>query len=152
MDSAIALFLLLLVGSLALSLLLRFRLRRLRDRLRRRIGARFPDTEMLKLDLYANFFGVRSRGFNQIRGMGGLVLTPQYLYFLRAAPQKEFAIPLDAIHRIDYPRQFLGKSILYPLLRVTYTLDGEEEEIAWAVRQPQEWGKVIARAIAPTRA
>lgn len=149
MTTAIALFLLLLVGSLAISLVIRLWLNRMQNRLKRKIGMRFPEAEILKLDLSANLFGVRSRGYKQLRGTGGLVLTPQYLYFLRAVPEKEFAIPLDAIEQIDHPRQFLGKSILYPLLRVTYTLDGRQEEIAWAVRQPNEWKAAIARAIAP---
>ncbi|MEO1209911.1 MAG: hypothetical protein AAFX78_10255 [Cyanobacteria bacterium J06638_20] len=147
MHPAIALALLTLLIGTALVLLLRFQVMRIRRRLMRKIGMRFPEAEILKLDLSANLFGVRSRGHKQIRGTGGLVLTHQYLYFLRAVPEKEFAVPLQTIQQIDHPQQFLGKSIFYPLLRVTYTLDGKEEEITWAVRQPEAWKAAIAQVL-----
>jgi hypothetical protein len=147
MDAAIALLLIVVLGSLALGLLVGLLLRQLRQRLRRQIEQRWAPSDRLKLSLTANLFGVRSHGYRQIRGIGGLVLTPQDLYFLRAAPRKEFVVPLAAIRRIDHPQQFLGKSILYPLLRVTYEQDGQVDEIAWAVQHPQAWKAAIARAI-----
>lgn len=147
MQPAIALLLLLLLGSLVLIGLLGLLLRQLRERLRRQIERRFAAADVLKLDLSANLFGVRSRGYRQVRGIGGLVLTTDALYFLRAVPRQEFVVPLMAIRRIDHPQQFLGKSIFYPLLRVTYELEGQTDEIAWAVRHPQDWQAAIARAI-----
>jgi hypothetical protein len=91
---------------------------------------RFPNARAIVSG--ANFFGQESSGVGQLRGNGTLVLTDQELYFERWLPQREYRIPLSAIHSIETPTAFLGKSNSRPLLKVNYQdADGNTDAMAW---------------------
>jgi hypothetical protein len=115
-------------------------------RLEAAVLERFPREDILACDPGANFFGERSRGGRQIRGNGALVLTREALYFLRAAPEKEYRVALTDITGVTLPKTFNGKSIFFPLLCVSYRADGGDDAMAWAVRKPRAWREAIERA------
>lgn len=135
-----------IAGVAALLAVLALVFARVRRRLERRVRARFSDGEMLGATTAANFFGQLSLGGRQIRGNGALVLTPDCLCFLRAAPEREYVIPLADITGLSLPRVFNGKSVLTPLLRVDFRHDGADDAMAWALREPQLWLDAIAAA------
>ena len=86
-------------------------------------------------DSRANFFGVKSLGFKQIRGNGELVVTSRGIKFTRWFPEKEIFIPRERIIRMERTRSFLKKSIFRALAKVIFYNDrGEMDEIAWFVK------------------
>ena len=108
---------------------------------------RFDLREIIGATTKANFFGEKSKGGCQVRGNGALVLTKEELFFIRAAPEKEFSIPVQNITNISLPRSFNGKSILHPLLCVHFRVENKEDAMAWAIKKPQRWQKAIEAVI-----
>ena len=130
-------------GLLVLFLILRTVMGAVRGRMEQVIQERFKREEMLAATPSASFFGVESLGGRQVRGNGALVLTRDEIWFHRAAPAKEFRIPISDVVEVTLPRSFCGKSILRPLLCVRYKTEKGEDAIAWAVRQPERWKAAI---------
>ncbi|MDA3790895.1 MAG: hypothetical protein PF503_20665, partial [Desulfobacula sp.] len=91
----------------------------------------------------ANFFGEKSKGGKQIRGNGAIVLTKDQLFFIRAMPFKEYIIPIESINRVSMPNSFNGKSVFSKLLCVHYNVEGIEDSIAWAIKNPVKWKESI---------
>lgn len=111
------------------------------------IRERFSEADIVRQSIGANFFGEQSKGGNQVRGNGALVLTKDQLFFLRAVPRKEYIIPISKIINITLPKSFNGKSIFRPLLCVHYDTGGNPDALAWAVKDPGEWKKTIESMI-----
>jgi hypothetical protein len=117
-----------------------------RKNLERVVSERFNPTEVLRKDLWANYFGRKSKGTMQIRGNGALVLTNAQLWFLKAVPRTEIDIPLNQIIRVSTTQSHLGKTIFRPLLFVEFETADGPDSIAWALRKPDAWVRAIEAA------
>ncbi len=109
------------------------------------VRTRFSSGDIVRMNATANFFGRRSWGLAQVRGNGVLVLTPKLLWFMQAIPRRETSVALNEIKEVSEPRSFLGKSIVSPLLCVTFDTPEGEDAIAWAVGDRKEWVEDIER-------
>ncbi len=100
---------------------------------------RYRDKE-IHAEANANSFGVESRGMNQMRGNGLLLLTSHELVFGMFTPETEVVIPLTNITTIDIVKWHLGKSVFKPLLKVYFVNDeGNKDSIAWWIANPEDW-------------
>ncbi len=109
-----------------------------------RIAEHLKGSQILMKDLRANCFGLESAGVFQPRGNGGLVLTESELHFFKFLPRTELQVPLDAIIEITLVRSHLGKPTLHKLLKVSFSLGGKMDSIAWYVTDPEAWQGRIA--------
>lgn len=107
------------------------------------ILTRFDKDKILSSTTRSNFFGEKSKGPKQVFGKGGLVITENELYFIRAYPQAEFSIPIKAITQTSLPKRFNGKSVFVELLCVEYTKDGTTDAMAWSIKSPEKWKALI---------
>ncbi len=148
MTETLTIILTVLVFLVFLSFLLGIIFRSVRQKCAKVVRARYGGKPLRRMDLHVNYLGVRSGGLGQIRGNGVLVLTEDELWFYRAAPAREYPVPLDAIRGINMPKSFLGKSIFRPLLCVEYdTGDGATDEIGFIVRDPAAWRAAIEEVL-----
>jgi hypothetical protein len=108
-----------------------------------KIHEKFGHRELLGATTGANLFGLKSAGFQQIRGNGALILTHDKLVFLRIAPEKEYVIPVDSILNVSMPRSFNGKSVFRSLLHIKFAANEGEDEIAWGLKNPEVWKDAI---------
>ena len=110
------------------------RMRKIRKECRETLTERYSPGDIIRHDNNANYFGMESFKGKQIRGKGVLVLAQRELYFLRLLPRMELCIPLKRIKRVVTPSNFLGKSLLKPLLKVDFQdEDGTLNSVAWYV-------------------
>ena len=107
--------------------------------LENRIAPLYKPDEIIMKDLKANSFGLESAGVWQARGNGGLVLTGKELHFFMLIPSKEVRVPLDAITELTLTKRHLGKATIYNLLKVSFSVDGKMDSIAWYLTDPQAW-------------
>lgn len=119
-----------------------------RRKLLRVVEERFAGNRIVLMALSANFFGLKSRGGRQIprtgrRGNGALVLTDDELWFCLAAPSREISIPIGAIRAVDIKRSHLGRTVFRPLLAVSFTFQGKDEQVAWYVKDAAKWKAAI---------
>jgi hypothetical protein len=133
-------------GLLVLLLLLGFIAGLVRRRLQAELESRLPGRRVLRRSLRANFFGFASLGPAQLRGNGALVLLPEELYFLMAAPRREIRIPLERIIETSLVRSHLGKTIFRSLFHVAYHGGEGDDAVAWAVPDPQGWREAVELA------
>jgi hypothetical protein len=133
-------------GVLVLLLLLGFIAGLVRRRMKAELESRLPGRRVLRRSLRANFFGFASLGPAQLRGNGALVLLPEELYFLMAAPRREIRIPLVRITATSLVKSHLGKTIFRSLLHVAYRGGEGDDAVAWAVPDPQGWRDAIDQA------
>jgi len=111
------------------------RMRKIRRECRQTLAQRYSPGDIICHDNMANYFGIESYKGKQIRGNGVLVLAQRELYFLRLLPRMELCIPLKRIKRVVTPSNFLGKSVLKPLLKVDFhDEDGILNSVAWQVK------------------
>ena len=137
----IALF---VIGGLAtLFIILRSVMGAIRKKLEAHVEQKFDKREIVAASTGANFFGQQSKGGKQIRGNGALVLTKEFLYFFRAMPFKEFTLPIQSITEVTLPRSFAGKSIFSALLCIHYRAAGQQDAMAWAIKDPKQWKRAI---------
>jgi hypothetical protein len=115
----------------------------LKGPLEARIGAHYRPDEILMKDLAANSFGVESRGVWQGRGNGGLVLTKDYLHFFRFVRGADLRVSLRAITDLSFTKSHLGKSTIFDLLKVRFSVDGATDSIALYLTDPTAWKKRI---------
>lgn len=139
------------IGILLLFLVFRKLLGSVRKKLETAVRERFDKEDIIGATLRANFFGEKSKGGRQARGNGALILTKDIIWFMRAVPEKEFVIPVGSIKEITLPKSFNGKSVLAPLLCVHYTDGDREDAMAWAIKEPDKWKKVIEAVVAKNR-
>ena len=96
----------------------------------------------------ANFFGIESLGFIQVRGNGILMLTEKDLVFGMFQPTRDFLIPLALIEKIELTESHLTKTVFQPLLKVYFTNEkGEADSVAWWVANPSEWKNLLEQCV-----
>jgi hypothetical protein len=135
-------------GAVVLLLILLGIARLLEKRRAQQVLARFAGQEVLGLTSNALFFGRESLGMAQVRGNGGLVLTPEQLFFEMWAPRRQVAIPVGSIGAITTPKSHLGKSRFRPLLKVEYKNEaGNADSCAWLVRNLETWRAALERLV-----
>lgn len=111
-----------------------------------RASARAEALELLggveprRLDDQVNCFGLASRGMAQVRGTGCLAAGEDEIVFVLWYPRRTLRIVRSMILAVDTPKSHLGKTRARPLLRIRFTtLTGEEDAIAWWVRDLPGW-------------
>ncbi len=114
-----------------------------RRRLLSVVEDRFAGRKIILMALNANYFGHKTEGGKQIRGNGALVLTEDELWFSLAVPQRELSIPINQITAVELTRSHLGKTVFRSLLAVSFNHQGRQEQIAWAVNDPEKWRGAI---------
>ena len=147
MNTGITITVSVIFGLALLFVIMGFIYSRIGKRLQKLIANRFDKEEMLGATTRANFFGIKSKGGAQIRGNGALVLTKKGLYFFRAAPQKEYKIPMRSIQSVSMPKFFNGKTAFVPLLCIRYNTHYGEDSIAWALKDAKKWKDTIENMI-----
>lgn len=145
MNPGLTIALSVLIGLTILIAILGLVFSRTRRKLDRLVAEKFDRREILGATIRANFFGVKSKGGAQIRGNGALVLTGDEIHFIRAVPLMEFSIPKSSIRKVSTPRSFNGKSVLVPLLCVSYDTEAGEDSVAWALPNTMQWKDAIER-------
>ncbi len=111
--------------------------------------ARYPKESWLAASQRATFFGQRSKGGKQVKGNGLMILTRKELHFHLLLPDREWTLPIASIQKVENPRSFMGKSILRPLLKLTYFDEaGWTDEIAFAVPDVAAWTKSLNALLA----
>ena len=105
------------------------------------IGAKFQESEIIKISENANYFGLESKGVKQIRGNGVLILTKEMLYFeMWVKPKTIVKIPINSIEKIESVKSHLRKSRFQKLLKVIFMDEqGNPDSVAWLVRDLEEW-------------
>lgn len=112
------------------------------------IEEQFTGKEVLLTSRGANFFGQESKGVNQIRENGILILTDKELYFGMWTPKKELKVPIVAIKDVGNPKSFLGKSVFRKLLKVSFENEiGEIDKAAWYVKALETWTRTLEELI-----
>ena len=145
MNTGLTIVLSIILGLLFLFAVLGLFFSQIRRKLGKLVTDKFDKEEILGATTRANFFGIKSKGGNQIRGNGALVLTRNEIYFIRAVPQKEYRIPISSIRKVSTPRFFNGKSALVSLLCVNYDTEYGEDSIAWALKNTKKWKDAIEK-------
>ncbi len=107
--------------------------------LKQRIAANYRPEEILLQDLRANSFGQESTGRLRLRGNGALVLTETSLHFFLFIPRIEVVVPFETITDVSMAKSHLGKTVLYPLLKVAFSRNGMQDSIAWYVTDVNAW-------------
>jgi hypothetical protein len=129
-------------GVALLLLVLRWTMGLVERRLKRMIHERFGREDMLQAS-GANLMGQRARTAGGLKGRGVLVLTRDKLWFGLAVPERELDIPVAAIRSVSLPKSFMGRSIFRELLCVRFASAQGEDEVAWAVREPDKWRQAL---------
>lgn len=105
------------------------------------------DEKEIVMDFYkANFFGLESWGWKQVRGNGVLVLTNNELFFGMFKPAKNLSIPLESILKIKTSdKSHLRKKTIMRLLKITFMNEGKEDIAAWLVNKLDDWEAAIRK-------
>lgn len=107
---------------------------------RKSLAEKYPRHSRILTCPMANFFGVKSRGYRQVRGNGILILTYSELFFRMLLPAKELRIPLSSVTSVETVSSFLGKSKLRKLFKVNFrNSQTAEDAAAWLVNEPEQW-------------
>ncbi len=123
-------------------------LKRMRTAGEQRMRERFTDSQIVRKDLTANFFGLQSRGAGQIRGNGVLVLARNELWFSRFMAREDLSIPLKTIQGVRLVDSHLGKRILNrQLVWVQFHTPAGLDAVAWAVADPSGWKQAIESSL-----
>jgi hypothetical protein len=106
----------------------------------KRILEKFSEEEVILVSKGANFFGVESKSYKQIRGNGVLILTRDQLFFQLWLPKRIIKIPLDMISSVGKTTHHLRKTKFVDLLKVEFNnKEGEADSVAWWLRNLDEW-------------
>lgn len=109
---------------------------------------RFAGRNIQYMDKNALYVAKESDGNSHFRGSGYLVLTEDELYFERQLDRKIIIIPVSSIIKADRTRRLGGQSPGKLMLKVGFkTQEGEEDAIAWKVRELEEWIKKITKMV-----
>jgi hypothetical protein len=107
----------------------------------------------LRVAPMAQYHGLASAGWRQVRGNGSLILTEETLRFDQWSPQRQVIVPLEDVLRVETPRTHAGKWSLRPMLRVTWrTWDGLEDAAAWTLNDLEGWVGQVETAVAAAHA
>lgn len=105
---------------------------------------KYKEKQILIADDISNFFGLESAGVWKVRGNGVLLLTEEDLFFGMWKPKKDLLIPVKSIIDITNAKSHMHKSVIKPLLKITFRNDnGEIDSAAWYVRKLDEWNKIL---------
>ena len=97
------------------------------------------------MDKYALYVARQSDGYSHFRGMGYLVLTEDELFFERQLDRKIITIPIGSIVKVERTKRLGGQSLGKMMLKVVFeTQDGEQDAIAWKVKELEQWIKEIS--------
>ena len=100
----------------------------------------------------SNFFGLESAGVWKVRGNGVLLLTKEDLFFGMWKPKKDLLIPVNSIIEVTNPKSHMHRSVLKPLLKITFTNEkGESDSAAWYVRKLNDWNEYLRFLISKNR-
>ena len=143
MKTAIVIFMSVIFGLALLLTILKVIYSYIQKRLETHIQAKFDKKEVLGATTSAIFFGEKSKGVKQIRGNGAFVLTKDTIYFIRAAPFKEYVIPVKSITEVSLPTAFNGKTVFSKLLCIQCETTSGSDKMAWAIKNPESWKEVI---------
>ena len=113
------------------------------------INKKINNNEIFCQDYSANYIGMESKKYKQIRGSSVLVLTKDELFGIRLLPKLEVSIPLKSIESVETPKSVLGKGGLNALLKVRYrTKHGGMDAVVWHVRNLEQFKKNIEKLMA----
>ena len=120
-------------------------LKRKEDEVEASFQERFAGKKIQFMNKYALYVAKQSDGYSHFRGKGYLVLTEDELYFERQLDRKIIIIPIGSIVRVERTRRLGGQSPGRMMLKVVFeTQDGEQDAIAWKVRELDQWIKEIS--------
>ena len=109
---------------------------------------KFAGKNILFMDKHALFIAQQSDGYSHVRGMGHLVLTDEELHYERQFGKKVISIPLSSIVHVGQTLRLAGQSPGRPMLKVVFTtLEGQEDAVAWRVKELQRWKHEISAVI-----
>ena len=110
---------------------------------------RFAGKTIRCMDKYALFIAQQSDGYSHFRGTGYLVLTDQELYYERQFGHKVISIPLASIVDVGETLRLGGQSTGRSMLKVAFKdQKGQEDAVAWRVKQLHRWQDEISALIA----
>ena len=113
-----------------------------------RFQKKFAGKNIRFVDKYALFIAQQSDGYSHVRGMGHLVLTDEELHYKRQFGNKVISIPLSSIVHVGQTLRLGGHSTGRALLKVVFTtLGGQEDAVAWRVKDLQRWKDEISAVI-----
>ncbi len=116
------------------------------------IHEKYNDQNVLLIDDISNFFGLESLGVWKVRGNGVLSLTEEDLFFGMWKPKKQLLIPTKSIIEISNPKSHMHRSVLRPLLKITFTNEnGELDSAAWYVKKLDDWNHILNNLISKTK-
>ena len=96
-------------------------------------------------DQLVKSFGRRSSGSVPQRGSGTLLCTDDELIFVQWSPRTRLVIPRERIVAVQAPTAHNGREAGAPLLCVVYEdTSGEEEAMAWLVRDRRAWAMALS--------
>lgn len=119
----------LMLGLVTLAFLLMAIVSLPRRRLMQRIRERYPDAELLALNLSVGLVGQK--------GTGALLLSPEALRHFQHTPEQETKIPLDDLRQARVEGSELA---------VTYLEDGEERTLSFRLKSAARWKDAIDEA------
>lgn len=112
------------------------------------IHDKYKNENVLIFDDKSNFFGQESLGLGRIRGNGVLLLTKEVLFFGMWRPKKNILIPVESITEINNPKSHMHRSILRPLLKITFKNEkGESDSVAWFVQHLDQWNEILENLV-----
>jgi len=121
---------------------------RLQHRRKQEVLRKFKGRKIYGVTSGANFFGVESEGWGQVRGNGVLLLADSELYFEMWVPSKKLSIPFSALRGAEVTMSHLAKTKARPLLKVHYlNAAGAEDSAAWLVNHLPQWTSAIEKII-----
>jgi len=120
-------------------------LKRKQDEVEANFQKRFAGKKIRFMDKYALYVARQSDGYSHFRGMGYLVLTEDELFFERQLDRKIITIPIGSIVKVERTKRLGGQSLGKMMLKVVFeTQDGEQDAIAWKVKELEQWIKEIS--------
>ena len=120
-------------------------LKRKQDEVKASFQKRFAGKKIQFMDKYALYVAKQSDGYSHFRGSGYLVLTEDELYFERQLDRKIIIIPIGSIVKVERTKRLGGQSPGKMMLKVVFkTQDGEQDAIAWKVKELEQWIKEIS--------
>lgn len=126
-------------------------LKRKQDEVKASIQKRFAGKNILFMDECALYVARQSDGYSHFRGVGYLVLTEDELYFERQLDRKITIIPTGSIVAAERTKRLGGQSPGKMMLKVVFKIQGgEQDAIAWKVRELERWIKEISIVVKDT--
>ncbi len=106
---------------------------------------RFAGRKIVLMDKTALYVARQSDGYSHFRGMGYLVLTKEELFFERQMDNKVISIPIHSIIEVGETRRLGGQNPGPIMLKVDFRSPrGQEDAIAWSVKNKDQWVREIS--------